>query len=81
MSHIMNGLLSFSIDQLLPLNREGFSILKRESIAIVVCSSKEDNLLCSDKNSSFLFMFHGTIPGNKRQGVDEILLLVYTIKL
>lgn len=50
----MNGLLSLSIDHSLSLNSDAFSILKRESIPIVVCKSKEDNSLCPNKNCCFL---------------------------
>jgi len=53
----MNGLRSLSIDQLLSLKIDAFSVLKRESKDVVACRFMGDNLLCSDKNCCFLDIF------------------------
>ena len=53
-SQKINGLRSLSTDQLSFLKSDALSTLKRESRGIVVCILKGDNLLCSDKNSSFV---------------------------
>ena len=53
-SHKTNGLRSFSIDQLLSLKSDAFSILKRDSRYVVACRFSGDNWLCSNKNCCFL---------------------------
>lgn len=51
----MNGLLSLSMDQSLPLlKKDAFSALKQESKGIVACKFGGDSLLCACKNCSFL---------------------------
>lgn len=68
-SHKIKGLRSLSKDQLSSLKSDGLSTLKRESIAIVICKSDEDSLLCSNKNFCFLVIsFHNTKFPLKNQG-------------
>jgi len=88
-SQKINGLLSLSIDQLLSLNIFAFSILKRDSKAIVACKFMGDNLLCSDKKFSFFVIVRIVsailrpqtfLPGNKKatpkNGELQIVLLI-----
>lgn len=55
-SHIIKGLRTLSIDQLLFLQRAGFSASKQASNFTVARKSTEDSLLCSSKNFSLLVM-------------------------
>lgn len=55
-SHIIKGLRTLSIDQLLFRQRAGFSASKQASNWTVARKSIEDNLLCSSKNFSLFVM-------------------------
>jgi hypothetical protein len=72
-SHIMNGLLSLSKDQLSSLKSEAFSILKRESKGVVACRFVGDSLLCSNKNCCFGVILNK----NATPDCDELQIILY----
>ena len=75
-SHKINGLRSFSIDQLSSLKRDIFCVLKQESNGKVACRFKGDNLLWSNKNCCFLVIpIYNTLILFKNQALLKDRLL------